>query len=53
MNTDIAERNLNHEKNKLLEEVKKLERAVKYGIAESQLRSERIWTEAKNRLKVS
>jgi hypothetical protein len=33
MNTDIAERNLTEEKNKMLGDIKKLEKIVTYGIS--------------------
>lgn len=39
MTSDVAGKELNENKNKLLEEIKKLEKSVKYGIAESQQRS--------------
>lgn len=34
-----------------MEEIKKLDKSVKYGISESQKRSERIWNDCKNRIK--
>lgn len=39
LNTDMAERELTEQKNKLMEEIRKLDKTVKYGIVESQKRS--------------
>jgi hypothetical protein len=33
MNTDIAERDLTQQKNKMLDDIKKLEKTVTYGIS--------------------
>ena len=51
LGTDLVERDLIEQKNKLMEEIKKLDKSVKYGISESQKRSERIWNDCRNRIK--
>ena len=51
--TDVGDRELTQNKNKLGEEIKKLDKNVKYGIAESQKRSEKIWNDCKNRIKAT
>lgn len=51
--TDVADRELTENKNKLGEEVRKLDKNVKYGITESQRRCEKIWVDCRNRIKAT
>lgn len=48
---DVGDKQLNDNKNKLMEDVRKLDKSVKYGISESQRRSQKIWDDCKNRIK--
>lgn len=36
-----------------MEDIRKLDKSVKYGISESQKRSQKIWDDCKNRIKAT
>lgn len=46
---DLADKHLLDAKNKIGDEIKKLEKGVRYGITESEQRSKRVWEEVQDR----
>ena len=50
MKVELLDRELNKHQSSLMEDIKRLEKAVKYGIVESEKRSEKLWANCKERI---